>query len=232
LEEKPRDLKVNAKESAKITHETDNDDNDFAVFVASKQQHAKMASKKREGSASATWVIDSGATSHVTPHISYFCSYQRLTQPRRIYLADNSYIKGIGTGTVPIEVKVGDINQKIMLQQVLHVPDASSNLLSIGQLTEAGLHTVFDKTGGSIVNRNDKTLAHAIKHGGLYCIHSRIITPNHIKLSIVAQCEYDAESGTDTYVYTAQKVRTSKTDQDTWHRRLAHLNVEKVAEMA
>jgi hypothetical protein len=131
-EEKPKELKANAKESVKIAHETDDDDDDFAVFVASEQQHAKMASKKREGSASATWIIDSGATSHVTPHISYFCSYQRLTQPCRIYLADNSYIEGIGTGTVPIEVKVGDINQKIMLQQVLHVPDASSNLLSIG----------------------------------------------------------------------------------------------------
>jgi hypothetical protein len=73
-----------------------------------------------------TWIIDSGASSHMTGNYLLFDSYSKTDEPHFVTIADgtNSRVEGIGT------VK---LNDKITLNNVLFVPKLSCNLFSVSQ---------------------------------------------------------------------------------------------------
>ncbi|KAJ3745851.1 hypothetical protein DFH05DRAFT_1375517, partial [Lentinula detonsa] len=64
------------------------------------------------------WNTDTGASSHMTPHRSWFKSYSHHIIPIR--LADNSLIYSEGIGTVEFQPEGG--GQVVKFCDVLHVP--------------------------------------------------------------------------------------------------------------
>ena len=80
--------------------------------------------------AAANWVADTGATRHMTPHHHWFVSYAPFVTPIR--LADNTVIHSTGVGTVRFQPLINGKPQHLLeFQDVLHVPDLRSNLLSV-----------------------------------------------------------------------------------------------------
>lgn len=75
------------------------------------------------------WIIDSGATDHMKNCSHLFSSYSPCAGNRKIKIADGSFsaIAGIGS------IKVSSL---ITLNNVLHVPKLSCNLLSISKITQ------------------------------------------------------------------------------------------------
>ena len=100
---------------------------------------AHVANVAEEGNATTSWVVDSGASSHMSAHHSLFQSYEILHTPRDISIANCLKIKAIGIGTVPIDIKVNNQMQPTVLKNVLHVPDLSTNLLSIPTMAKCGI---------------------------------------------------------------------------------------------
>ncbi|KAJ9507247.1 hypothetical protein QJQ45_006215 [Haematococcus lacustris] len=85
------------------------------------------------------WLIDSACSKHITPRDDY----QLLQPPHQILCANNSVMAAQGQGTVRFKTEDGEFQ----LQHVLHVPGASSSLLSLGRAVRAGIMPKFSKAG-------------------------------------------------------------------------------------
>lgn len=75
------------------------------------------------------WVIDSGATDHMTSSTLKFVSYTPCPSSRKITIADGSVTTVAGQGDI-------FINNSLTLKNVQHVPKLFTNLLSIRKLTK------------------------------------------------------------------------------------------------
>ena len=80
-------------------------------------------------SSSSKWIIDSGATDHMTGNHHLFSSYAPYANPSRITIANGSNSCVIGSGSV-------HPTPSIHLPSVLNVPDLAFNLLSPSKLTK------------------------------------------------------------------------------------------------
>ena len=81
-------------------------------------------------SSSFEWVIDSGATDHMTCNSSLFSIFQSQPSPSTVTLADGSHSCALGSGTIVP-------TPSIPLTSVLSLPNFSFNLISISKLTRA-----------------------------------------------------------------------------------------------
>jgi hypothetical protein len=99
-----------------------------------------------------SWVVDSGASFHATPHRKYFQNYVQ-GDFGQVYLGDDEPCQIVGMGKVQIKKKNGN---QWLLKEVRHIPDLRRNLISTGQLESEGCISTFtDKawkvTKGSLV---------------------------------------------------------------------------------
>ena len=81
-------------------------------------------------SSSSKWVIDSGATDHMTSNSSLFSTFQSQPSPSTITLADGSHSCVLGSGTIVP-------TPSIPLASVLSLPNFSFNLMFVSKLTRA-----------------------------------------------------------------------------------------------
>ncbi|KAH7672012.1 RNA-directed DNA polymerase protein [Dioscorea alata] len=75
------------------------------------------------------WIVDSGATDHMTFLASSFLTYTPCPSTQKIVVADSSLITVAGVGDI-------QLTSSILLKNVLHVPKISVNLISIQKLTQ------------------------------------------------------------------------------------------------
>lgn len=68
------------------------------------------------------WVIDSGATRHMTSNRKAFIEYAVLETERTAGTASGSVLLGIGLGKIRLSVKVNGRAKRIVLTDVLYVP--------------------------------------------------------------------------------------------------------------
>ena len=79
-------------------------------------------------SSSSTWVIDSGATDHITGNSSLFITFQSHPSTSTVTLADGSTSCVLGSRTI-------HLTPLITLTSVLNLPEFSFNLISACKLT-------------------------------------------------------------------------------------------------
>jgi hypothetical protein len=88
-----------------------------------------------------TWIIDSGASHHITTKLTDYTSYQPYPEPEIIQTAnvhDSLKIHGEGTVFFNTETTNGQIHT-VRLDNVCYIPNGSNRLLSRGQLCLEGL---------------------------------------------------------------------------------------------
>ena len=75
------------------------------------------------------WILDSGATDHMTHNPNQFKTYLPCPSNRKIVFAN---------GTTTTMTSIGDVQvtSNLVLKNVLHVPQLSTNLVSIQNLTQ------------------------------------------------------------------------------------------------
>jgi len=88
--------------------------------------------------ASNAWMLDSGATHHIMPHISDFISYSKIKGV--VCLGDKSTVDQAGIGSVTIKSPEGYI---ITLSNVLHIPSVNTCFIAISTLEEKGAEVIF-----------------------------------------------------------------------------------------
>lgn len=137
----------------------------YSVGMASYSM-SDIAHMASASSSTPSWVVDSGATNHVTGMLPEFISITSSPSLGEIRVANGNHIKVLGEGTV-------DTNHALSLKLVLHVPQVSHNLLSVSfvksrncSVTFYPLHCVFKdlETG--------KTFGSGCEHGGLYFLEA------------------------------------------------------------
>jgi len=85
-----------------------------------------------------TWMFDSGASHHFTPHLDDFVSYENYDQPIIVNTADNQS-ELLGQGTVILDHILGNGSiSRIKLSLVLYMPSATLQLISNGTLCKQG----------------------------------------------------------------------------------------------
>ncbi|XP_011859670.1 PREDICTED: uncharacterized protein LOC105557114 [Vollenhovia emeryi] len=141
------------------------------------------------------WFLDSCASAHMTGNKKWL----RDAQDTNIAVMTSSGEKltTAAKGTVTLNLSVNGAEAAIPVQEVLHVPDLTANLLSVSKIVEKGHIVTFRKEGCTIKDRTNRVKATAYLREGVYVL--------------------------DTKKEKAFATTTEKED-DIWHRRLGHLN--------
>jgi hypothetical protein len=101
------------------------------VYLASTSTHADLD----------VWLIDSAASYHMTPHREWFSEYEKY-DGGDVFLGDDSTTNILGHGRVKLLLKYGRIRT---LPGVLHIPKLARSLISVSNMYDVGLDTVFGK---------------------------------------------------------------------------------------
>jgi len=125
------------------------------------------------------WMLDSGATHHMTPFKSDFATYAQCNGT--VKLGDVSSTSQIGVGTVVFKSRQGI---KISLSNVLHVPNIATWYLSTQELMEKGAQISMDK-GAVRILVNGKCVASGYTEGRLLWIDvAEMSLHTHIKSEV------------------------------------------------
>ena len=110
-----------------------------------------------------SWIIDSGASDHMTDNYNLFSSYIPCAGNYKVRIADGSFSPVAGKGSI-------QISDSITLESVLYVPKLSCNLLSISQLTkDSNCSVIFSPTNCFFQDLSSgKTIGSAKVCEGLY----------------------------------------------------------------
>jgi hypothetical protein len=153
--EKPKGFDSTSSTEAKTSTEEGGD-----VYLASTSTHADRD----------VWLIDSGASYHMTPHREWFSEYEKY-DGGDVFLGDDSTTKILGRGRVKLLLKDGRIRT---LPGVLHIPKLARSLIYVSKLDDAGVDTVFGKNTCKMV-RGEMVLMRGVRCGTLYKLLGRLI---------------------------------------------------------
>jgi hypothetical protein len=101
------------------------------------------------------WYVDSRAFNHMTYHGEWFRDVKNLEKPSYVKIGggDDTSHPIVHIGNVPLTMEDGKIKY---LSDVLHVPNITKNLVSVGQMIEQGLQVRFNPDGCYVENFKDK----------------------------------------------------------------------------
>ena len=189
---KPGHMQADCRERAAYQQR----DNQFTVaFGASLQQ---IMSKE--------WIIDSGASRHLTFDKQQLHSYRSIAPGTAITFVNGQQAEAVGEGEVHLQVKTTRGTVRAVLQKVLHVPEARVNLFSTRQATDSGAQVLFS-SNKCFVSINGTVCMEGINQSGLM---------------IIKQSESQAAFA------MAAAAATTKETAELWHRRFGHLGYDSL----
>ena len=136
-----------------------------------------------------------------------FTDFQPLKKPMEVTLGDGRTLEATGRGVVSLKMKLPDsLPRRCNLQDVLHVPALSYNLLSVAKAAEKGKVTEFNDNGCQITVSGGRLVAKATRVGSLYFL----------------DCELDQSAS----------VAGQGTKEVLWHHRYGHLNMQSLQKLS
>ena len=86
------------------------------------------------------WLIDSGASRHMTNHKDQLSDYQEFNEKELVILGDGKKLEAFGKGKIKLQLVQGKTG---FFKDVLYVPKLTCNLLSVGTATDQNLRVEF-----------------------------------------------------------------------------------------
>jgi hypothetical protein len=145
------------------------------------------------------WVLDSGATDHMSPHRDKFQKFR--AHRSNISVGGGIQLSSEGTGEIVIDLV--NSKSKITLHNVLYVPRLDANLMSTPKITDKGHEVRMRKDYAIIVSKKGKVLAHSQKVEDTYILK---------------------EVREQNFGKTARPASSASATLEVWHNRLGHLN--------
>lgn len=145
------------------------------------------------------WILDSGATWHMTSRRDWFHTYEPITVGS-VYMGNNHALEIAGVGSIKLKM-YDDMVRTI--QNVRHVKGLQKNLLSLGQLDEIGCTTRIQNgmmrivKGALVVMKAERNAANLYTLMGETCL------------------EADASVASTSSAEDVTKM---------WHRKLGHMS--------
>ena len=194
---------------AKVADVNDDADDEF-MFMGEVTAHT-AGKEKCDG-----WIVDIGASAHMSWDRSLFTNYNTLL-PRKLLvkLGDGRCVSAIAEGEIKMRLFLADGRKTLItFTHVLHVPNLSSNLLSVCQITKKKFTMAFNDEECSILTPKGRTIGKGKRHGNLYILVGKVIVP---------QVDYLVD-------HQAASVAI-ESERDLWHYRLGHIGERMLARM-
>lgn len=153
-------------------------------------------------SSSEAWLVDSGATDHMSSQSEYFSELMKMDVPKQITIANGKTIQATGRGVVSISSFDGKEWTKRSLTNVLFVPDLHCNLFSVTAAMDKGFEFKSTKDKCSLL-KDGRLVAVGVRHGGLFRMQFRVEA-------------------------SAAHVAVNRNSLQMWHEKLGHQNVKHV----
>ena len=160
------------------------------------------------------FILDSGATNHISPEISDFKVLHSIPH-HPVKGLSGSAIYAVGVGDIDLCIATGHV---LKLTNVLYIPKSSVRLVSVRALNKSGDYiTHFDSDICWVTNRSNATLVRGVLSEAKKLYTLSVISPSvrHIKSPNTATALYSRVPNIET-----------------WHRRLGHCNTRAIIEMA
>lgn len=177
-----------------------------SAFIA--HAHAQATKTKNENSAltaqnNATRMNDWYVDSGASSHMTPYAQLLANVRPTHVneILSANSAKLNV-RGAGNTVLKLCD--NEIPVKNVLHVPELSANLLSVFHIANKGNSVTFDKNGCTIRNAENEVVAECKPENGVY--------------------KFQATQGMCMLARNKEKAMT-------WHRRLGHINYQRLRQM-
>jgi hypothetical protein len=164
-----------------------------------------VLSSALQSSVGGDWVMDSGATEHMSYDINLFSDYTSLQSPKSIIVGDGKIIQALGRGKITLEAHNGQEWLETTLNEVLYVPELKMNLFSASCATDKGYNVTINQQN-CIFKKCDKeeVSALAYRKNNLFFMKFR---PGSVNSACVGSSN---ESLSD------------------WHQKMCHQNIEQV----
>jgi len=154
-------------------------------------------------------VLDSGSSNHITNDLSKLRNVRQTDCKMTITFGNGGQLlaEAIGDAEFCTDVPNDDTKQKIILRDVLYVPTATANLLSVRCATRNGAAFRFSDDSCIIIH-DGKVIATALWRDNVYCVRA-------------------FSTGVQGKAFTG----TSQESSELWHRRFGHLGYDSLAKL-
>uniref|UniRef100_A0A1X7U1E6 CCHC-type domain-containing protein n=1 Tax=Amphimedon queenslandica TaxID=400682 RepID=A0A1X7U1E6_AMPQE len=154
------------------------------------------------------WIIDSGASSHMTQRRELLVDYSEFETTKKVYLGDGPTGEAFGKGNINLLLKFQISRPKRgIMYNVMYIPKLACNLFSVRAVANCGNTIRFGKTNCHIPDSKGKLVGMGSLADKLYYL----------------QCE--------AMIREQASVPVTKGKVDLWHQRLGHLNEPQPREM-
>lgn len=151
------------------------------------------------------WIMDSGASSHMTYRREYLSSFEIINDGSSVIMGNNQVLTVEGKGTVYIKKLVEGHWCDGRIENVLFIPKLKRNLFSEGIITKKGMKVVKQGDTARIYKDGELTACAIRDENNLYRMSFQ---------TLLAE--------TNTVVASSLKE---------WHERLGHINIKTIKEL-
>lgn len=144
------------------------------------------------------WYIDSAASTHMSSNKSMFTNLKNCNGVATAANGARMNIQGKGTTVINPMVMSGE---NLHVHDVEHIPELTTNLLSVSRIVNNGNRVIFDKNGAFIYDKNGELVVTAKQINGLFQVETTKIAMN------------------------------VKASAETWHKRMGHLNYKSLNQL-
>lgn len=178
------------------------------VFMAIDGNHSQQASTP--------WIVDSGATRHVTNNISLIRNIENLASPIELTVANNATLQlsKVGEAWLTTQSGVTNENKSIKLQNVTYAPTFKSNLISVTKIVDSGAEVLFKQNQAVITRADTGSIIATIPRIGNLFILNQVNNSEHFMGHVnVTDVNRVGDEQKDVYLSSI------------WHFRFGHLSI-------
>ena len=149
------------------------------------------------------WVIDSGASSHMTKGKHFLTNFQEFEEPENVALGDGRVVKALGSGRVQMNMLFpGPEAKKAVLYDLLYVPKLTCNLFSVRAAVAKGNAVEFGPNSCCIWDENGKLRGKGSLSDKLYQLDCQVASTGYASVT--------------------------QSRSDLWHQRLGHVHESRL----
>lgn len=130
-----------------------------------------------------SFIIDSGATTHMVNNSDLLCDFEKLKTPLKIIMGDGKSCAAVSEGHMILICDVNNREIRVTVDKVLVVPKLSANLLSVPAAAEKGNSFAFGGNGIEIRDAKDTVIALGTWHGKTPILRCRVAHQNKSGIS-------------------------------------------------
>jgi hypothetical protein len=161
------------------------------------------------------WLIDSGATHHITNDKSLLVNYHEIDRQSINGVSQHGTVYAIGEGDVKLSVNMNGKVKRVRITSVWYVPGAQKNLLSVSALMDKECELVF-KNRKCVVSLNGVEMFTAPLKSKLFPLD----TADTYTAIIMAAHDGSITNGAGSSSSDGMNPRALSL----WHRRMGHAN--------